>query len=68
MEYSAVIQPRPESLKKGGTFSSTLAVQRTQVSPHLISTLPAACFVKLRKIFIVRNSFDFLMISSLPKL
>ena len=31
-----------------GTLGSTLAVHRTHVSPHFTSTLPAACFVKLR--------------------
>ena len=45
MEYSAVTHPLPVSLRKGGTLSPTLAVQRTQVFPHLISALPAAYLV-----------------------
>jgi hypothetical protein len=48
MEYSAVTQPMPLSFRNGGTFSSTLAVHSTHVSPHFTSTLPAACFVKPR--------------------
>jgi hypothetical protein len=46
MLYSAVTQPVPLPLRNGGTFSSTLAVQSTQVSPCLISTEPSACRVK----------------------
>ena len=65
MEYSAVTQPLPVSRRNGGTFSSTLAVQSTQVSPHFISTLPAACFVKLRTILIGRSSLSFFMADSL---
>ena len=42
IEYSAVIQPLPEPRMKGGTFSSTEAVQRTWVLPHLTSADPSA--------------------------
>ena len=48
MAYSAVTHPCPLPFRKDGMVDSTLAVQRTQVSPHFTSTLPAACFVKLR--------------------
>ena len=48
IEYSAVTHPLPVSFRNGGTLSSTLAVQSTQVLPHLTRTLPAAYFVKLR--------------------
>jgi hypothetical protein len=43
--YSAVSHPCPVPLRNGGTFSSTLAVQSTLVSPHSISTEPSACRV-----------------------
>jgi hypothetical protein len=44
--YSAVTHPCPLlSLTKGGTFSSTLAVQMTCVSPALISAEPSACLL-----------------------
>ena len=46
IEYSAVTQPRPVSLRKGGTFSSTVALQITLVLPQEISTDPSACMVK----------------------
>ena len=36
MAYSPVTQPLPLSFKNGGTFSSTEAVQMTQVSPARI--------------------------------
>ena len=42
MPYSAVIQPSPLPRRKPGTFSSTLAVQSTLVSPKLTSTDPSA--------------------------
>jgi hypothetical protein len=42
MPYSAVTQPEPLPFRKGGTFSSTLAVQRTFVWPTSISTEPSA--------------------------
>ncbi len=42
MPYSAVTQPSPLPRKNGGTFSSTLAVQRTRVSPKATSTEPSA--------------------------
>ena len=56
IEYSAVTQPRPVSLRNGGTLSSTLAVQRTHVSPHFTRTLPAAYFVKPCTNSILRSS------------
>jgi hypothetical protein len=40
--YSAVIQPLPLLRKKGGTRSSSFAVQITRVSPISISTAPSA--------------------------
>ena len=40
--YSAVTQPLPFPLRKEGTFSSTLAVQSTRVSPISTSTEPSA--------------------------
>ena len=42
MPYSAVTQPAPLPLRKGGTFSSTEAVHSTRVLPHSISTEPSA--------------------------
>jgi hypothetical protein len=42
MPYSAVTQPRPLFLRKGGTLSSTDAVQMTRVRPTSISTDPSA--------------------------
>ena len=62
MEYSAVTQPLPVSLRNGGTLSSTLAVQSTHVSPHLTRTLPAACLVKLRTNSIGRSWSLFLVV------
>ena len=43
--YSAVTHPRPEPFTNGGTRSSSVAVQRTCVSPTLIMQEPSACFV-----------------------
>jgi len=43
--YSAVTQPCPLPFKNPGTFSSTLAVHITWVSPNLINTEPSACLV-----------------------
>src|SRR5215470_3783529 len=40
IEYSAVTHPVPFPFKKGGTFSSTEAVQITLVSPISIKTDP----------------------------
>src|SRR3954468_21081814 len=45
MPYSAVTQPFPLLRRKGGTRSSTLAVQMTLVCPALISTDPSAWIV-----------------------
>ena len=45
MPYSAVTQPWPLPLRKFGTFSSTLTLHTTRVSPNSISTEPSACFV-----------------------
>ncbi len=44
--YSAVTQPFPLLRRKGGTRSSTLAVQMTRVSPTSTSTDPSACLLK----------------------
>ena len=41
MPYSAVTQPWPFPLRKGGTLSSTEAVQMTLVSPNSTSTEPS---------------------------
>ena len=46
--YSAVTQPEPLPLRKAGTFSSTLAVHSTRVSPNSTSTEPSAWRVKSR--------------------
>ena len=43
--YSAVTQPRPLPSRKGGTFSSTDAVQMTLVLPISASTEPSAYMV-----------------------
>ena len=45
MEYSAVTQPAPSGTW-GGALSSTLAQQRTMVSPHRMRQLPSANFTK----------------------
>src|SRR5690554_5006185 len=45
MPYSAVTQPRPEPLIKGGTRSSMVAVHSTCVSPRRIMHEPSACLV-----------------------
>src|SRR5580693_6332605 len=42
MPYSAVTQPLPEPLRKGGAFSSRLAVTSTWVSPNLTKQEPSA--------------------------
>jgi hypothetical protein len=42
IEYSAVTQPWPLSLRKGGTRFSTLAATSTRVSPTSICTEPSA--------------------------
>ena len=39
--YSAVTQPCPRPLRKGGTLSSTVALQMTRVLPQLMRTLPS---------------------------
>ena len=46
MEYSAVTHPCALPRRNGGTFSSTLAVTSTRVSPNDTSTDPSACLVK----------------------
>jgi len=47
MPYSAVSQPRFCPRRKGGTFSSTLAVHSTLVSPNSTSTnLPRAWYTR----------------------
>ncbi len=42
MAYSAVTQPVPLPLRKGGTLSSTLAAHNTRVLPTSISADPSA--------------------------
>src|SRR4030066_462881 len=42
MAYSAVIQPFPFPIRKGGTRSSTVAAQMTFVSPISMRTEPSA--------------------------
>jgi hypothetical protein len=42
MSYSAVTHPWPELARNGGTLSSTLAVQMTQVRPKVIRAEPSA--------------------------
>ena len=59
--YSAVTQPLPLSRRKGGTFSSTVALQMTFVSPNSIKTEPSAYFVKF---FVIRMGRSWLF--SLP--
>jgi hypothetical protein len=44
MAYSAVTQPRPLSLRNGGTLFSTEAVHKTQVSPARMSAEPSGSF------------------------
>src|SRR5258706_4520381 len=56
MPYSAVTQPLPVSRRKGGTRSSTDAVQSTRVSPNSTSTEPSACRVRPRVSRTVRSS------------
>ena len=46
MPYSAVTQPLPEPRRKGGAFSSRLAVTSTWVSPNLTRQEPSACLAK----------------------
>src|SRR5664279_6378276 len=60
MEYSAVTQPVPFPRRKGGTDSSTDAVQITRVSPNSTSTEPSACFVKFLVMHTGRNALLFL--------
>jgi len=49
--YSLVTQPLPLPFRKGGTPSSTVAVQITRVFPSSISTLPSAVEIKSGVIF-----------------
>src|SRR5262245_28751743 len=56
MPYSAVTQPLPLLRRKGGTRSSTLAVQITRVRPTSINTDPSACARKPGVIFVERSS------------
>ena len=44
MPYSAVTQPSPLPLRKGGTLSSKLAAHTTRVSPTSTRHEPSACF------------------------
>ena len=55
MPYSAVTQPVPELRKNGGTFSSTVAVQMTFVSPHSIKQDASANFMVPRVSLTLRS-------------
>ena len=55
MEYSAVTQPVPSGTW-GGVRSSTLAQQRTLVSPHSMRQLPSANFTKSVVILMGRSA------------
>ncbi len=46
MAYSAVTQPSPLPRRKGGTLSSTEAVQMTRVFPVRMRQLPSAVGTK----------------------
>src|SRR5699024_643373 len=48
IEYSAVTQPRPESLRQRGTPTVTLAATSTRVRPNSTSTEPSAWSSQLR--------------------
>jgi hypothetical protein len=54
MPYSAVTQPRPELRMNGGTFSSTVAVHSTLVSPKRARQEPSAYFATLGSRLTVR--------------
>ncbi len=56
IEYSAVTQPRPLSLRQRGTPEVNVAVHMTRVLPHSMSTEPSGTSVKLRVIFTGRSS------------
>jgi hypothetical protein len=56
MAYSAVTQPWPLPFRKGGTVSSTLAVQITRVFPVAIRQLPQA--VRTKSVSIVTGRFS----------
>jgi hypothetical protein len=58
MEYSAVSQPRPEFLRKGGTPASSEAVQITFVFPSSIRIDPPGCRRKFLVIFTSLISFQ----------
>ena len=55
--YSAVTQPRPVLRRNCGTFSSTLAAQRTVVPPTVIRAEPSALRWNPVWIFTGRSSF-----------
>jgi hypothetical protein len=57
MEYSAVTHPLPVFFRKGGTPSSTEAVQMTFVFPISIRMAPAGYLRKPPVIFTSRISF-----------
>jgi hypothetical protein len=52
IEYSAVIQPLLVPFKKGGTFSSMVAVVTTLVLPVSIKADPSAYLIKSGEIFV----------------
>ena len=54
--YSAVTQPRPESLRQRGTPAVNVAVHITRVLPHSMSTEPSGTSVKWRVMRTGRNS------------
>lgn len=56
MPYSAVIQPLPVFFIQPGTFSSTVAVHRTCVSPNFTSAEPSACLATPVSILTARSS------------
>jgi hypothetical protein len=55
MAYSPVTQPFPVPFRKGGTLSSTVAVQITLVLPNSINTEPFALQIKSVVIFTGRS-------------
>ena len=56
IEYSAVTQPSPESLRQRGTDGVNVAVHITRVLPHSMSTDPSGTSVKCRVMRTGRSS------------
>ncbi len=56
MAYSAVTQPRPESLRQRGTPTEAEAAHSTRVRPNSTSTDPAGWSCQWRVILIGRSS------------